>query len=43
MKASAHAEVAPNSSKTTPRSHVRRERVRADTTRVVVNIKCRFG
>lgn len=43
MKANAHAEVAPKSSKTSPRSHVRRESASAETTSDVEKIKCRFG
>ena len=41
MYANAHAEVAPMSSKTAPRSQVNKERVIAVTTRDVVKIRCR--
>lgn len=43
MYASAHADVAPNSSNTTPKSHVMRDIDMAETTRAVVKIKWRFG
>jgi len=43
MKASAHAEVAPKSSKTTPRSQVNRESANAEMTSDVDRTKCRFG
>jgi hypothetical protein len=43
MNASAHAEVAPKSSNTMPRSQVRRENASAETTSDVENNKCRLG
>ena len=43
MNANAHAEVAPNNSNTIPRSQVRRESVRAETTSEVVKMRWRFG
>jgi hypothetical protein len=43
MYASAQAEVAPTSSKTTPRSQVMSETVMALTTREVVKIRWRLG
>lgn len=43
MKANAQADVAPNNSKTTPRSQVSRDRDKAETTRAAVKIKCRLG
>lgn len=41
--ANAQADVAPMSSKTAPKSQVKSERDMADTTREVVNNRCRLG
>ena len=43
MYANAQADVAPTSSKTTPRSHVMSAIVMAETTSAVVKMRWRFG